>query len=238
MADNNRNNRCPNCGAEADAGTRYCPFCGTLLADEQQPDFGREAEAVSFGNIPDNTNTVSGTYVYTTEAERTEQNDFVDRAAAEVTDTRKVDIVAQPASEAKGDMGSSVFALVVWVVFGGFILRVASGAGFFRIIILLIFISGIVSRIKKIQNASKPAMERLGHDYKAVVLDHSISTDTLLEGDSRRIITVGKVKVLANIAGQETCILISAGDGHVTAMYPVGCTVTIRGYSNYWMIKE
>lgn len=233
MADIKKYDRCPNCGAEADDNTQYCPFCGTLLTIEtiEEP----KTFSAEFEFTADDNNTGS----YYSEPQTDDAPDsFTQRAASEVTDIRKVDIVAKSPSELKTDKASAIVRLIVWILVGAVIINVIGTNSVVRGFALVLFICGIINRIRKVKNESSSPFERFGCDYEAVVLDHSTSTDTILNGESRVVTTVGKVKVLANVMGSEKCILIPAGDGHVSSIYPVGCTVTVRGYEDYWAIKS
>lgn len=233
MAD--KYSRCPNCGAEAWDSTKYCPFCGTLLSSEEEKDSSGAVFEFSSDTSTDNT-TETGSY-FQTESNNAAQDDFIRRAAAEVTDIRKVDIVAKKPVDMPSNRNSSVIGLIIWIFIGAIVIGNGMVGGVFKVFAIIIFISGLASIIKKVKDASVAPIDQMGRDYQAVVLDHSTSTETILTDDSRKEITVGKVKVLANVGGKETCILIEAGDGHVKSMYPVGCTVKIRGFGEYWMLK-
>lgn len=205
-----------------------------LIKDEPEPQPQRESALFSDTYAP-----------YKTEPGRPEAESVLTRewpvkaaesniegAVSEVTDVRKVDIVAKKDFERKPASASQLIKIGIWIVAGITILRFAQFGFWFRLIVGCVFVSKIVKAIKKIVKTDNPLIR----EYNAVVLDHSVSTNTAETAYGKEIVTVGKVKVLADIDGTETCILIEAGDGHVTSMYPVGCTVKIRGYGDYWVV--
>ena len=74
--------------------------------------------------------------------------------------------------------------------------------------------------------------------YDAVVIGHSKNTNAHRNGYRSYTYTTCSVKVLANIEGRETCILIKSKLPDADLAYPVGCHVTIAGKESMFMIVE
>lgn len=258
------NSICPSCGAESDGSKKYCSFCGTLLQNESGysqsafSEYGNEnraftetaykepetkqsvfTESAFAGSAFADSPFQNSAFNNIDDTQKIDRESELRRAAAEVTDTRKVDIVALDPPMVQPDNSSAVVKLIMWVIIGLFIVtRFLFGWGFIPSVIgLVIYINGIIKRAKRANKKNAEPVKR-GRKYNAVVIDHSFSNETIGTGVNQRTVTNGKLKVLANINGRETCILIPAGDGHIKSMYPVGCTVTIQGYANFWTLAE
>ena len=74
--------------------------------------------------------------------------------------------------------------------------------------------------------------------YDAVVLAHSKTSDLHRNDNHSYTETKCSVKVLANIDGRETCILIKSKLPDADIAYPVGCHITIAGRGTMFMIVE
>lgn len=72
--------------------------------------------------------------------------------------------------------------------------------------------------------------------YNATVLDHCIYQETRGSGKDAHTVTLAKVKVMANINGEQKVIMIKVGDPSNAAQFPEGSSVSIAGRGNYFVI--
>ena len=235
---------CPNCGATLQPDDKTCPYCGTYMVKNRSvsESDGQEINYIAHQNVYYSNGRNAGN-------------------GAAGNDTRRVDIISQADPD---QMGSGSTVLIVFLVFwicstfigaitafistrqmfamssmfgfpgmsfsGGFLaLLVPVGMGTLGLIFLIFFL--------KKRSAGRMTLASAPR-YDAVVLAHSKTSDLHRSENHSYTQTKCSVKVLANIDGRETCILIKSKLPNADIAYPVGCHITIAGRDTMFMIVE
>lgn len=246
---NKTTEKCPKCGADVEGNVKYCPFCGNIVSKEAFEDTSwkidydfqdSEKQMTDAEDIRiDATEPLQDFTVQYSDEYTSNPKKETSRLQREITSVRKVDIISK-ANPLEQNIGYKIFFLIFWIIIGvavtsGF----ASMAGPLCILPLGLLTYGIIRIAKEIGEGTRyKATKRNAPEYEAVVIDHNMSQ--IMEGtkETRRIINVGKVKVVADIDGEDLCIIITTGERDAKLLYPVGSTVTICGSGNYWLLKE
>jgi len=161
-------------------------------------------------------------------------------------DDRRTDIISTIEPKEPGSSGkiAEIAFFIVWctAAFGMGIFALSMGAG--PIFGLVPFGMGAVGVIIMYTYFIKPGREynevmTNGREYEATILGYEQRPFTFTSGETHSIQSLIKVriKVLADIDGRETCILLNAPSSVSELSYPVGCRITIVGYGNKFLVK-
>ncbi len=155
-------------------------------------------------------------------------------------DRNSVDIESD-AMEGVGTKDGSILG-ICFVAFWCFAVLMMSGLFFsvggpVGVLPLGMFVFGVVMLVKLIKGRShhRDIVDNAPR-YNATVLDHCIYQETRGTDKNRHIVTLAKVKVMANINGEQKVIMIKVGDPSNAAQFPEGSSVTIAGRGNYFII--
>lgn len=205
--------KCPSCGAARVGQEATCHYCGSSMIQTKRI---------------------------------IEEVEDPEPASPAKKDDRRVDIISDVEPKEAGGSNVVAFAfLVVWCMaaFGMGIFALSMGAGpFFAI---MPFGVGVVGIIIVFTSFLKPAgaynrVISQGREYSAIVLGYEMRPVTFTSGEMHSVHSLLKtrVKVLADIDGRETCILINAPSSVSELSHPVGCPITIIGLGNDFLIRE
>ncbi len=161
-------------------------------------------------------------------------------------DDRRVDIISEIEPKEPGALGNvaGIAFMIVWctAAFGMGFFAMSMGAG--PIFGIVPFGMGAVGVIILISTFLKPAsgykkVMTQGREYSAVVLGYEARPFNLSAGNVNSVQNLlrTRVKVLADIDGRETCILLNAPSSMTELSHPIGCKVTIIGYENKFLLK-
>ncbi len=155
-------------------------------------------------------------------------------------DRNRVDIESE-AMEGVGTKDGSVVG-IAFMIFWCFLALMMCGPFFaiggpMGLVPFGMFIFGVVMLVNTIKgrNVHKDIIDNAPR-YNATVLDHCIYQETHGTGKDRHTVTLAKVKVMANINGEQKVIMIKVGDPSNAAQFPEGSTVSIAGRGNYYVI--
>ena len=208
--------KCPSCGAPRVGQEAACHYCGCSMIQTK-----RIIEEVEDVPVAPN-------------AQR---------------DDRKVDIISeveppQPGAAAGQVMGGAFLVLWCVVTIGIGVSALTFGAGpIFAIVPFGMAIFGIVGFGTAIMSSSKSGgydkILAQGREYPAVVLGYGQKPFTFTSGETHTVHSILKtqVKVLADIDGRETCILLNAPASVTELTYPVGSTITVVGLDGRYIVK-
>ena len=154
-------------------------------------------------------------------------------------DMNEVDIESKADPENSGAAGVfGIFFMIIWCCMAFvFTITFFELGGPVGVVPLLMFCFGIYNLVKMIRNRLYSS-EIYGSAprYRAMVLDHCIYNETRGSGKDRHTVTLAKVKVLAEMNGEQKVIMIKVGDPSNAAKYPEGIYVTIAGENDYFAI--
>ena len=205
--------KCPSCGAPRVGQEATCHYCGCSMIQTK-----RIIEEVEDAPVAPN----------------------------EQKDDRRVDIISEIEPKEPGALGNvaGIAFMIVWctAAFGMGFFAMSMGAG--PIFGIVPFGMGAVGVIILISTFLKPTsgykkVMTQGREYSAVVLGYGRKPITFTSGESHTIHSIMRlqVKVLADIDGRETCILLNAPASMTELSHPVGCRITIIGLDRDFLVK-
>jgi len=156
-------------------------------------------------------------------------------------DMSKVDFESEADGEISGAGNIiSIIGLVFFCAIAGMMmLGFFSFGGIVGVFPMMIFGFGLVMLVQNISNYTQyNEIMQSAPRYDAVVLDHQVYTEVRGSGDDRHSVTLAKVKVAANINGQQKVILIKVGDPKNAASYPERSHIKIAGRGHYFVIVK
>ncbi|MBR5348779.1 MAG: hypothetical protein IK125_06040 [Lachnospiraceae bacterium] len=208
--------KCPSCGAPRVGNEATCHYCGCSMIQTR-----RIIEEVEDPVVP----------------------------GAAHKDDRKVDIISEvepPQPGAAGAQFVGVAFLIVWCVaaigMGSFALKMGAGP-IFTIVPFGMALIGVVMFAAGMMNVNSKGnynkILREGCEYPAVVLGYGQKPFTFTSGETHTVHSILKtqVKVLADIDGRETCILLNAPASVSELTYPVGSTIMVVGLDGRYIVK-
>ncbi|MBO4478253.1 MAG: hypothetical protein J5757_08020 [Lachnospiraceae bacterium] len=208
--------KCPSCGAPRVGQEAACHYCGCSMVQTK-----RIIEEVEDVPVAPN-------------AQR---------------DDRKVDIISEvepPQPGAAGAQFVGVAFLIVWCVaaigMGSFALKMGASPIFAVVPFGMAFVGVVIFAVGMTNVNSKGNYNKIlreGHEYPAVVLGYGQKPFTFTSGETHTVHSILKtqVKVLADINGRETCILLNAPASVTELTYPVGSTITVVGLDGRYIVK-
>lgn len=206
--------KCPSCGAPRVGQEATCHYCGCSMIQTK-----RIIEEVEDAPVASNAK----------------------------KDDRRVDIISDVEPPESGEASGKIIGiafLVVWctAAFGMGFFALSMGAG--PIFGIVPFGMGTVGVIGLITMFLKPAagykkVMAQGSEYDAIVLGYEVRPFNLSAGSVNSVQNLlrTRVKVLADIDGRETCILMKPPSSMTELSYPVGCRITIVGLGRDFVVK-